>query len=385
MIFSVPKLTGDDFQVIGKIEEMRNSLKYSISTPMRWSGFLRRNTFARAIKGSNSIEGYNVTQEDAMAIVEGEQPVEAERDTWLNVMGYRNAMTYVLQLSKSPRFSYNEGFIRSLHYMMLSHDLSKNPGNWRPGPIYVRDQAKQETVYEGPAVERIPKLIDELMNSMNYGEGYQHMIIKGAMAHLNLVMIHPFSDGNGRMARCLQTLVLAREGILEPTFCSIEEYLGRHTDDYYRVLAEVGKGSYHPENDAAPWIRFNLTAHYRQAATLVRRSRMLQRLWDQLEIEIKRRGLPDRAITALADAAAGLRVRNPIYRSQVDISENLATRDLKMLVDAGLLIAKGEKRGRDYVGSETILQISKMAWEPRITEDPYQTLRPENLELFHEQ
>jgi len=41
------------------------------------------------------------------------------------------------------------------------------------------------------------------------------------MAHLNLVMIHPFSDGNGRMARCLQTLVLGREGILEPEFSSL--------------------------------------------------------------------------------------------------------------------------------------------------------------------
>jgi Fic family protein len=151
------------------------------------------------------------------------------------------------------------------------------------------------------------------------------------MAHLNLVMIHPFSDGNGRIGRCVQTLVLAREGILEPTFCSIEEYLGRNTLEYYAVLAEVGKGSYHPENDATPWIRFTLTAHYRQAATLVRRSRMIQRLWDELEIELDRRGLPDRAITALADAASGLRVRNPIYRVQVGISENLATRDLKML------------------------------------------------------
>lgn len=67
------------------------------------------------------------------------------------------------------------------------------------------------------------------------------------MAHLNLVMIHPFSDGNGRMARCLQTLVLAREGILEPEFSSIEEYLGRNTQDYYSVLAETSEGSWHPK------------------------------------------------------------------------------------------------------------------------------------------
>ena len=109
---------------------------------------------------------------------------------------------------------------------------------------------------------------------------------------------------------------------------------------------------------------------------------MLQRLWDQLEMEIERRSLPDRTIVALADAASGLKVRNPIYRAQAEISENLATRDLKMLVDAGLLIAKGEKRGREYIAAEPVIQISRMAWEPRITEDPYETVKPENLRLF---
>jgi Fic family protein len=47
-----------------------------------------------------------------------------------------------------------------------------------------------------------------------------------AMMHLNLVMIHPFRDGNGRVARALQTLVTARGQVLEPTFSSIEEWLG---------------------------------------------------------------------------------------------------------------------------------------------------------------
>ena len=52
------------------------------------------------------------------------------------------------------------------------------------------------------------------------------------MAHLNLAMIHPFSDGNGRLARCLQTLLLAREQIVSPVFSSIEEYLGQNTQAY---------------------------------------------------------------------------------------------------------------------------------------------------------
>jgi Fic family protein len=85
------------------------------------------------------------------------------------------------------------------------------------------------------------------------------------MAHLNLVMIHPFSDGNGRMARCIHTLVLAREGILEPEFCSIEEYLGYEQQGYYDVLAKVGRGSWHPKSDTRPWLRFILKGHLVQA------------------------------------------------------------------------------------------------------------------------
>jgi len=75
---------------------------------------------------------------------------------------------------------------------------------------------------------------------------------RAAMAHLNLVMIHPFRDGNGRMGRGLQTLVLARSAIPEPTFSTIQEHLGHNTQRYYDVLAEVGQGSSHPTHSARP-------------------------------------------------------------------------------------------------------------------------------------
>ena len=171
----------------------------------------------------------------------------------------------------------------------------------------------------------------ELVAAANAQNGELPIIIRAALSHLNLTMIHPFSDGNGRMARCLQTLVLAREGILEPEFCSIEEYLGRNTPEYYQVLADVGQGAWHPENDARPWIRFCLIAHFRQASLLLRRSKETKRIWDSLELEIRNRGLPERCIMALADAAFGLRVKNSTYRSAAEITENVASRDLKEL------------------------------------------------------
>lgn len=354
MLFKVEKLTPAEKDVIARIEEARKTLKYNLATPRRWKGLLRRNTLARAVRGSNSIEGFNVTAEDAIAAVEGEEPLEADRESWLAVTGYRTAMTFVLQLTKDPNFIYNEGFIRSLHFMMMQHDLAKNPGNWRPGTIYARDEAKNEIVYEGPDVETVPGLIEELVEYLNDDDASPHAFVRGAIAHLNLVMIHPFSDGNGRMARCLQTLVLGRDGILEPEFSSIEEYLGRNTQDYYNVLAEVGGGSWHPKNSTRAWIQFNLTAHFRQATTLVMRTRVMDRLWQELELVLSRHGLPERLLYAVADGAIGYRVRNASYRNLAELNDAMASRDLKAAVDAGLLIPAGERRGRIYVGSPEV-------------------------------
>jgi len=357
-------MTSVEKEVISKIEDARRSLKYNLATLRRWKGLLRRNTLARAVRASNSIEGYNVTAEDAIAAVEGEEPLTADREAWLAVTGYRTAMTFVLQLTKDPDFVYSEGFIRGLHFMMLQHDLAKNPGNWRPGTVYVRDEAKGEVVYEGPDVETVPGLMAELMEYLNDDEDCPHAFVQGAMAHLNFVMIHPFSDGNGRMARCLQTLVLGREGILEPEFSSIEEYLGRNTQDYYHVLAETGEGSWHPKNSTRNWIRFNLTAHFRQASTLVMRTQLMDALWQELELMISRRGLPERLIYAIADGAIGYQVRNSSYRNLAELNDIMASRDLKAAVDAGLLIPTGERRGRIYAGSpETKALVDKLRRE----------------------
>jgi Fic family protein len=384
MIFQASKIDSKEREVLGLIEQMRTTLRYRVSTPPRWFGLLRRNTFARAVRGSNSIEGYNVSREDAIAAVEGDEPVDAKGVNWSAVVGYRNAMTFVLQLAKDPNFSFNEGFIRSLHYMMLHYDLARHPGNWRPGPIYVRDENRRETVYTAPDAGMIPSLINEILQFLNESHRPEEVIIKAAMAHLNLVLVHPFSDGNGRMARCLQTLVLATDGILEPVFSSVEEYLGRNTQAYYDVLAVTAGGGWNPLRDTRQWIRFSLTAHYRQAGTMVVRMNLMQSLWEEIEKEIEKRGLPDRCVLALTDAAIGYKVRNTSYRTPAEITANLASRDLQEMVDARLLVPVGEKRGREYVASEYLKNIRASLGPIQKIADPFEidTQEPRQVPLF---
>jgi Fic family protein len=212
--------------------------------------------------------------------------------------------------------------------------------------------------------------MQELIDSLNRHSNLPVMV-RAAMAHLNLVMIHPFSDGNGRMGRALQTFVLSREGILDPTFSSIEEYLGHNTPAYYGVLAQVGRGAWHPEHDALPWLKFCLTAHYRQAETLLRRTKEMERLWNIIEDEVKRRKLNERVVLALSDAAYGSRVRNATYRGPAEISDQVAGRDLLSLSEAGLLEPRGERRGRYYVAGEWLKQAREQVRQPKTVTDPF--------------
>ncbi len=353
---------------------MRQQLRFATSEQRKWIGLLARSMRARSIRGSNSIEGYNVTEDDALAAVEGESPLTAGGETWEAILGYQRAMTYVLQTAGDLFFGEFYSFfnLSPLHYMIMSYDLDKRPGMWRIGPIYVRQESTGAVVYEGPDAKEVPKLVNELTIQLNQPDKTIPVIIRAAMAHLNFVMIHPFRDGNGRMARCLQTMVLAREGILERQFCSIEEWLGRNTQEYYRVLAEVGEGSWNPDRDARPWIRFCLKAHFQQAATLERRTKEYGRLWGELEEQVRRAGLPERTISALFDAALGYKVRNSIYRKQAEVSPNVAGTDLTRLASDGFLKPIGVARGRMYEATPRLKELRLKSREvSRPITDPF--------------
>lgn len=377
MLHSFPELDAHDRAVIEAIDDYRQRMRYFLSEPRRWKGQLRRNLRARAIRGSNSIEGYDVSLDDAIALLEyDEEPLDADQRTVLEVTGYRNALTYVQQLAEDPDFHFDQSLIRSLHFMMLGHDLLKSPGSYRRSSIFVRDEDHDEVVYEGPDHEFVPDLMAELLDQLEHldDNSHEHSIyVSAAMAHLNLVMIHPFRDGNGRMARCLQTLILARNQILSSEFSSIEEWLGRNTAAYYDVLAATGNGRWSPQNDATEWIRFNLRAHYMQAQTVWNRVRESEELWLRLENLANEQRLPPRSLEGLFSASLGLRLRRAAYQAAAGVELGTANRDLKAMVTAGLLVPKGQTRGRYYMGTDRLRDIYQRVrqFHREALKDPY--------------
>jgi len=372
VIHATPELNEEELEAIAKITALQTRLRTVTHEPRRWAGKMRRQAQAANIRGSSMIEGFIVSVEDAEAIVDGR--ITSESVDHHAVRAYQQTMTYVLQAARDPNFRYWSEALKVMQFMVTEFDLDAYPGRFREGSVFVTDTATGAVRYTGPDVELVPDLVAALCDHLNTPLTSEPMV-DAAMAHLNLVNIHPFKDGNGRMSRILQTLVLARAGTLVPEFASIEEYLGNYTQGYYRILGSVGGEHWSPERDARPWVRYCLTAHHIQAHSVVRKLARAERLWDLLEAAAAASAVDARAAAGLHDAAHRKRVSNSSYLEAVEsatgdpISKKTATNDLGRLVAAGLLEARGSGRTAHYVGTDAVIGLAAQA-DQEIAADP---------------
>lgn len=228
-----------------------------------------------------------------------------------------------------------------MHFMMMRFWKGAWPGQYRRAGIMVSGSDPLLPEYVGPPAGEVPGLMAELVGRLN-AEDDAHLLVQAALAHLNLVSIHPWRDGNGRMSRCLQTLVIAMGGRTYPEFCSIEEWLGHdiNTLDYYRALRAANRGSFQPDRDAHGWVRFCLRAHHLQAQVVDRRLRFGREVWQAATDLALLAGLADRTVAALYAAATG-DLRRESYQQDERLSRDQAIRDIRRLEQAGLVTAVG--------------------------------------------
>ncbi len=376
MLYQVPELDASDRRVLDEIERTRQDLRLHLRPRDRWTKQLRRSLTARAIVGSNTIEGYTASVDDMEALMAGEEPLETGDLTRRELESYQRAMTYIQALSDAGgEFCYDLGLLNGLHFMVQEHHAHKRPGRLRQGPVYVSSPDDPVVpVYTAPDHELLPDLMSELIEWLNQGDLEAPVQVRASMAHLNLVKIHPWADGNGRMSRALSTLVFAREALLPPEFSSIEEWLGRgqNTYAYYQVLEDVGGPAWSPRRDTHGWIRFCLRAHHLQAQQAERRVNLLSRAWVALAEAAAATGLDDRAVFALLPAFWGSRVRRVVYQQDAELSEQQAIRDIREMCRLKWLLAQGQARGRFYVAGPAmtpILESVRQSTKPYT--DPY--------------
>ena len=130
-----------------------------------------------------------------------------------------------------------------------------------------------------------------------------------------------------------------------------------------------------PGHDALPWVKFCRTAQFREAEALLRSMEETGRRAQILEGDVKRRGLPERSVAALRDAAHGHRVRSASHRKAVDVSDAVSSRDLGALASAGLRVAHGAKGGRYSPAGDRVQQRRAATDLPEIHADPFRSER----------
>jgi Fic family protein len=354
MIFPSPLPNADLQAQLDRLDRLRRALGKEIGRPGLWMGPLRRAVRASSIEGSTSIEGYSVEPAEAIALVSGEQPTYDADENRMAVACYARAMDHVGVMAQDPEFQWSDRAILDLHFDAC-HFQDKNPGLWRNGPISVTG-ANGGIDYRGPDSEDVPKLMAEVIDWLNEDAEGANVAVRAAMAHLNVVSVHPFPDGNGRIARIVQSLVLARDGLLSPEFSSIEEYLARNTPAYYAALRNVQGGSYQPDRDASPWVQFCVEAHISQAERRLDQIQEAATRWKHLEREVENRGWPDRLVIALEQSLIGGTDRAR-YSREGGVSPATVSADLRRLLDSGLIEQRGRGPSTRYRASEQLRSL----------------------------
>jgi Fic family protein len=352
MISVTPTVSGALAEKLEELDRLRRDLRQEVGRSVPWIGALHRQVRASAVEGSTSIEGFSVAPGEAIALVGGDQLADPEDENRMAVASYARAMDHVGVLAADPGFRWLDRVILDLHFDACSFQREESPGRWRTGPVGVTG-SDGRLVYQAPDAAEVPGLMDEVVEWLEEGDLAAHVVVRAAMAHLHVVSIHPFHDGNGRISRIVQSLVLARDGLMSPEFASIEEYLGAHTADYYAALNEAHGPTYQPQRDANGWVAFCVDAHLAQARQRLAQIEDAAARWARLEALVRSRGWPDRLIIALEQSLIGGSGRAS-YASEADVSPATASADFRRLLDAGLVEQRGQGRSVRYQPSAAL-------------------------------
>ena len=205
---------------------------------------------------------------------------------------------YSESLTKERLFGWHHALFPSVN--RLAHITV---GNWRQGEMQVVSgrYGNEKVHFEAPTANDVPKMMKELLQWINK-QGNVDAVLKAAIAHLWFVSIHPFSDGNGRLARTITDMLLARADNTPYRFYSMSAQVALQRRSYYDVLERTQKGSL----DISEWLLWFLerlndaisvsmdtvvrTLHkasfwetHRQTVMNERQTRMVNMLWDGFE------------------------------------------------------------------------------------------------------
>lgn len=284
---------------------------------IRSNPILRKQNQIKTIHSSLSIEGNALTEAQITAILEDKRVMGPEKD----IKEVLNALKVYEQINKFN--STNEKDFLNAHRLLL-HSLIERPGKYRNEGVGIVKGS--EIAHIAPPYENVPFLMQDLFDYL--ADNSELTLIKSCVFHYEMEFIHPFMDGNGRMGRLWQTVILMREyPIFE--FLPFETLISENQEAYYHALAQSDK-----EGKSTKFIEYMLG--------------IIDNSLDKLLKETaKKLGEEDR-IALFLDKTNAEFTRKDYMNYFKNISSATASRDLKTAVNNNLIRKFGDKKTTIY-------------------------------------
>jgi Fic family protein len=278
---------------------------------------LRKQNRIKTIHSSLQIEGNTLTEEQITALIENKRVIGPKKD----VLEVLNAIK-VYEKLEEYKFSSVKNFQKAHHELM--NGLIESAGKYRKQGVGIVKGTKVEHI--APPHENVPHLMKELFEYLK--DSNELTLIKSCVFHYEMEFIHPFIDGNGRMGRLWQTLILMSEyPIFE--FLPFETLISQTQDDYYKSLSlsdKSGKSTY--------FIEYMLSVIDKSLESLLNYNNRILKDLDRLEYFIK---LGVKEFT-----------RKDYMNIFKDLSSATASRDLKKGIELNMFESVGNLNKTKY-------------------------------------
>lgn len=228
-------------RLVGEIGEWIG--RYSVAADVSLSPRLRRGNRIRTIQASLAIENNMLTLEQVTAVIDGKRVLGLPRE----IQEVRNAFAAYERIDRWVPTSRSD--LLEAHGILMA-GLVDRPGEFRSGMVGVFHGDR--IVHMAPPAERVPSLISDLLTWLERTD--EHPLVASCVFHYEFEFIHPFPDGNGRLGRLWQTLILSRWKPML-AYLPVETVIRDRQAAYYGVLARADGGG-----DATPFVVFMLEA-----------------------------------------------------------------------------------------------------------------------------
>lgn len=343
-------ITNKILKNIGSIEASKEIIDHAPLLPYFEKEF-REDARVRTIHYGTHIEGNELNLSEAEKVLKGQQISARDRDIQ-EVINYRKVMDYIEKSHIiNPTSSVDENIIKQLHKLTVEKILSDTEcGEFRKTQVVVKNSLTGEISFTPPMAVAVPFQIRDLLEFVNFAQVDDiHPVLKSGVTHYEIVRIHPFLDGNGRVARAFATLILYKDGYDIRRFFSLEEYFDKNAAGYYEALQSVEK----KEGDLTNWLE------YFTLGLSIELSKIRQKVEGiSIDAKIKKKlgGKPlmltPRQLKVIEYIQKVGYLQNQAFESLFPmISEDTILNELKGLVKAKIIKKKGVTKGAKYIMS----------------------------------